>query len=238
VRQVANEFPRIWFETFLSPEIAAPVERELDFIQSHLPLATFPRVLDIPCGIGRHSGPLSSLGYDVLGIDRSSSALAVAQARYPGVRFQQGDMFALGPGPRIVDGVLCLWQSFGYGDSEENHALLQDMGSWLRPGGRLLMDIYNADCAETLPLHATDERGGRTVSTKRSFSDGRMRVELEYSDSDQIDVHDWEIYRPKEFQELAETAGFATLLCCAWFDPDIPPSAEHLRMQFLLERQR
>jgi len=233
---VANKFPPIWFETFLSPEVAAPVERELEFIQSYLPVATFPRVLDIPCGIGRHSGPLSSLGYDVLGIDRSATALAVAKGSYPGVEFQQGDMFALGSGLRTVDGVLCLWQSFGYGDSDENQALLQDMCGWLRPGGRLLMDIYNADCAETLPRDATDERGGRTVSTKRSFSDGRLRVELQYSDSGETDVHDWEIYRPDEFQELAETVGLEALLRCAWFDPAIPPSAEHLRMQFLLER--
>jgi hypothetical protein len=54
-----NEFPEIWFEIFLSPENAAPVHRELAFIERHFPLARFPRLIDVPCGIGRHAGPLA-----------------------------------------------------------------------------------------------------------------------------------------------------------------------------------
>ena len=235
---MANEFPPVWFETFLAPGAAAPVHRELAFIREHLPAATFPNLLDIPCGIGRHAGPLSALGYTVVGVDRSPSAIAVARERYPNVEFLREDMFNLDSVAWQMDGVLCLWQSFGYGDSGQNRGLLSAMRSWLRPGGRLLIDLYNADAARALPSQSNDDRGGRTVTTTRSFSSRRMRVELRYSDADVVDVHDWEIYRPDEFQALAGVVDLEVLVRCAWFDPEIPPSAEHLRMQFLLERPR
>lgn len=79
-------------------------------------------------------------------------------------------------------------------------------------------------------------RGGRSVTTSRTWSGTRLRVTLEYSDSELRDVHEWELYTPDEFADMAETVGLNVLLSCAWFDPSIPPSADHLRMQFLLER--
>jgi 2-polyprenyl-3-methyl-5-hydroxy-6-metoxy-1,4-benzoquinol methylase len=66
---MANEFPPIWFDAFLSPGASASVNCELVFIQRHLPVTDYPRLLDIPCAIGRHAGPLAALGYDVVGGD-------------------------------------------------------------------------------------------------------------------------------------------------------------------------
>lgn len=234
---MANEFPAIWFETFLSPETAAPVHRELAFIRAHLPVSSFRRLLDVPCGIGRHGGPLVALGYDVLGIDRSRPALAVARATYPGIELLELDMFALGSLEEDFDGVLCLWQSFGYGDSDQNRALLRDMRALLRPGGRVLLDVYNADAVADLPSDETEIRHGRRIRTKRAREGRRLRVELEYSGSAERDVHDWEIYSPSDVDEMADSAGLDVVLRCSWFDPAIPPSREHLRMQFLLERR-
>lgn len=234
---MANEFPDIWFDTFLNPENAAPVHRELRFIQSHLPVHDFPRLLDVPCGIGRHAGPLAALGYDVLGLDRSEKALSVARRCYPDVEFRAMDMFDLRSLGERFDAVLCLWQSFGYGDPVGNRTLLRDMGHVVRPGGRVLLDIYNADAVEGLPDSAEEERAGRTVRTRRVREGRRLRVESRYSDSVETDVHEWEIYSPSELETLAADVGLDVLVRCAWFDPAIPPSPDHLRMQFLLERR-
>lgn len=233
---MANEFPEVWFETFLSPENAAPVARELAFVRTHLPQPEFTRLIDVPCGIGRHAGPLANEGYHVLGIDRSERAIDVARARYPGVDFRIGDMFELAAIEETFDGLLCLWHSFGYGSSEQNIGLLADMRALLRPGGRLLMDIYNAEAAALLPNQERGERAGRTVQTTRSWLGSRLRVELEYSDTQLRDVHEWEMYSPDQFANVAESLGLDVVRCCAWFDPSIPPSPDHLRMQFLLER--
>jgi SAM-dependent methyltransferase len=235
---MSNEFPSIWFDTFLSPVNSAPVHRELDFVQEHLPLADFRSLLDVPCGIGRHSGPLKELGYDVVGIDRSESALEVARRMYPTVEFRTLDMLRVSElGEGRFDGALCLWQSFGFGDSVENQSLLADFRHVLRPGGRFLMDVYNADAVNQLPDESTEERNGRLVHTRRARSGRRLRVEIEYSGSEVQDVHDWEIYGPSDFEDIANRAGLDVLLSCAWFDATVPPSEDHLRMQFLLERR-
>lgn len=233
---MANEFPAIWFDTFLSPENAAPVGRELAFIRDHLPISEYPSLLDVPCGIGRHSGPLAALGYEVLGVDRSDVALAVARQQYPGVEFRNLDMRELASLERTFDGVLCLWQSFGYGDSDENRLVLAGMRQVLRPGGRVLLDIYNAEAAALLPPTSTARRGDRAIRTRRAWTGRRLRVELEYSDSDTTDRHEWEVYRPSEINQLAAAVGLDVSICCAWFDPAVPPTRDHLRMQLLLER--
>ena len=233
---MANEFPAIWFDTFLSPATAAPVDRELGFIQRHLPLAHYPRLLDVPCGIGRHAGPLAKLGYDVVGADRSESALASARRDYPEAEYRKADLFDLAALNTTFDAVLCLWHSFGYGNSDQNRRVLDDMRRIVRPGGRILLDLYNAEAAAQLPLVATETRGGRTVTTRRSWLGRRLRVELEYSESAGIDTHEWEVYTPSEITHLAREVNLSLVLCCAWFDEMIPPSADHLRMQLLLER--
>lgn len=233
---MANEFPEVWFDTFLSPENAAPVHRELEFIRAHFPLAEFARLIDVPCGIGRHAGPLADLGYRVVGIDRSERAIGLARSHYPGVDFRTLDMFELATIEETFDGLLCLWHSFGYGSSEQNKGLLADMRGLLRPRGRLLMDIYNAEAAALLPDQEIAERAGRSVETTRTWLGSRLRVELEYSDSQLRDVHEWELYSPDEFGEIAETVGLGVVRRCAWFDQNVPPSPDHLRMQFLLER--
>lgn len=234
---MANKFPRIWFDTFLSPGTAAGVDRELAFIQRYLPLAEYSRLLDIPCGIGRHAGPLAKLGYDVVGGDRSETALAMAKRQYPEVEFRQIDLFELSAVSRTFDAVLCLWQSFGYGSPDENQRVLAEMRGLVRPGGRILLDIYNADAAARLQSAATEERGGRVIRTRRSWNGRRLCVELEYSDSDEIDRHEWEVYTPSEIECIGAEIGLSAVVRCAWFDAEIPPSVDHLRMQLLFERR-
>jgi SAM-dependent methyltransferase len=145
-------------------------------------------------------------------------------------------MFDLSSLDEQFDGVLCLWQSFGYGDSDQNAALLAEMRRVLRPGGRLLLDVYNADAVQDLPDSETQERGGRTVQTTRTYVDRRLRVELEYSDSAMLDIHEWEVYSPSELEDMAAEVDLDVVVRCAWFDPSVPPDRQHLRMQYLFER--
>ena len=234
---MANKFPSIWFDTFLTPATAAPVDRELGFIQRHLPLTRYPRLLDVPCGIGRHAGPLAKLGYAVVGADRSEDALARARRDHPDAEYRKADLFDLSALDDTFDAVLCLWQSFGYGDSDQNRQVLDEMRGVIRPKGRILLDLYNAEAAARLPLLATDIRSGRTVTTRRRWIGRRLRVELEYSGSAEVDTHEWEVYTPSEITHLAEEVNLSPVLCCAWFDETIPASADHLRMQLLFERR-
>ncbi len=234
---VTNEYSATWFDTYLSPGNAAEVDRELEFIQQHLPVGQFPKILDVPCGIGRHAAPLASAGYEVWGVDRSTAALEVARrSSPPTVRYLPLDMHDIAALDERFDAVICLWTSFGFGDATETRALLSSMGDCVRPGGRILLDVYNADGIEQLPVESVDERGDRTVSTLRSVEAGKFRVEIRYSDSSDIDIMEWSVYTPTELEQMAAAVGLTSVLACVWFDEARPPAPEHPRMQFLFER--
>ena len=236
---MANEFSATWFETFLAPETAAPVEREVNFVRTHLPLDGFPRLLDVACGVGRHAIPLARLGYEVLGVDRSERALDVARREtVSGATFRSLDMTDLASVQGPFDGVLCLWSSFGYGTLEQNQRLLADMSSRLREGGRLLLDVYNADALHRLPRVESEVRGGRAVATHRELVGRRFRVHLRYAGTRDEDTFDWLLYTPSQLADAGAAVGLDALFACAGFDRDTSPSADRQRMQLLFEKRR
>jgi cyclopropane fatty-acyl-phospholipid synthase-like methyltransferase len=54
---------------------AVPVEAtaaEVDFIQTQLRLQPRSRILDMPCGSGRHTLALAAMGHDVSGVNLST----------------------------------------------------------------------------------------------------------------------------------------------------------------------
>lgn len=108
--------------------------------------ATYPRLLDLACGRGRHTLNLARLGYDVTGLDLSPRAISIAREKRD---FQQlkadfilGDMRE--PLPIRFDGIVNLFTSFGYfEEDEQNRAVLRSIHSMLRPGGFLVLDYLN-----------------------------------------------------------------------------------------------
>lgn len=226
-----------WFDTFLPADDPPPVDREVAFVLRHLPLRGYRRALDVACGVGRHARALARLGYEVLGIDRSEAAIEAARDGAPdGARFlvlDIGELDALEA--EGFDAVLCLWQSFGAAEGDVGRVLTA-MSRRLRPGGRVLLDIYNRDALVRLPTEEHEVRRGREVRTIRALGGDRYRVKLSYSDSDDRDAFDWHVFTPDTLAATAADCGLSPLLACAWFDADVPASAEHVRMQLLFER--
>ena len=233
---VANEYSPTWFETFLAPGVSASADREVAFVQTYLPRDRFPRLLDVACGTGRVAGPLADLGYDVLGVDLSEPAVSEARVLHPSATYRQMDMRQLDTLERVFDGVLCLWASFGYGTDDENASMLGGMARRLRPGGRLLLDVYNAGAMSRVSETTRSERAGRVVTTRRELAGSRYRVRLTYSDSTDVDLFDWRVYDPEELVRLGASMGLDTVLRCAWFDGEIAPGPEHQRFQILFGR--
>lgn len=102
-------------------------------------------MLDLCCGPARHAAPLAERGYHVLGLDLDDAALRDARRRAPAATFVRGDMRRLPLASSSMDAVLCMWQSFGHFDADTNIAALAEMARVLRPGGRLLLDLYHRD---------------------------------------------------------------------------------------------
>ena len=145
---------------------------EVDFVTKVLALRPGARILDVPCGFGRHSAELARRGYSVIGVDLSGVMLREARRRYregERLRFVRGDMRRL-PYHAEFDAVVCLFTSFGYFSERENVSTLGKMARALGPGGRLLIDHRNPHFDATLPSRRWDRE------TSRIFVLSNLRV--------------------------------------------------------------
>jgi len=111
--------------------------RETARLLELLALPVGARVLDVPCGQGRHARLLAEAGYRVDGLDFSPHLLAVARARADGARYTRGDMRSL---PRRwtgrFDAVVNLFTSFGFFlDPADDERVIAEFARVLRPGG-------------------------------------------------------------------------------------------------------
>ena len=174
------DVPSNWYEQFFT----APVNRfweamvppeataaDVDFVLRHIGAAPPARLLDLPCGAGRHALGLAALGYDVTGVDLSKDAVERASAAAAGLpaRFLCADIRAYRASAPF-DAILCLGNSVAYFDVAGMGAFFAGLAANLRPGGRLLLDSYS--CAESLfPL---------VEKREIAFDGGRYRSELAY----------------------------------------------------------
>jgi SAM-dependent methyltransferase len=227
-----------WRSVFgADPVPAERLEEEVSFAARQMPRESFRRLVDLCCGTGRHARLLAGLGYDVLGIDLSPTVLAAAaRDRATRARYACMDMRRLALRPSSVDGVLVLWQSFGYGDDDENAAILRAIAATLRARGRLVLDIYNPAFFHGSTGTRTVERAGRRIIESRMLAGDRLTVHLRYDGSDDEDIFSWRLYSPDEAASLARAAGLQPLLACADFDERVRPSAALPRMQLVFER--
>lgn len=65
-------------------------ENQIHFIKNIL--KTNGYVLDLACGTGRHSIPLSKEGYGMVGLDASLNLLRIAKKRWSQIQLVRGDM--------------------------------------------------------------------------------------------------------------------------------------------------
>jgi SAM-dependent methyltransferase len=227
-----NTFSTTWHTTFSANHDEAETMREVAFLARVLPPAP-ARVLDVPCGFGRHARGLAALGYSVTGVELDERVVTEAIRRSRGaIEYVEGDMRDLSTLRADFDGVICMWASFGYFGHDTNVDVLHGMAQRLRAGGELVLDVYNPDFIET--RQGLFERG--PVSETKTVSGGRLRVELAYHGGPVEDVFEWELYRAEQLNELAASCGLDCVLVCSGFDESAAPSTEVPRMQLVYER--
>jgi SAM-dependent methyltransferase len=107
------------------------------------------RILDVPCGQGRHAHLLAEAGFDVDGLDLSRDLLAKARARGTGktLRYTRGDMRYLpARWTRRFDAVLNLFTSFGFFLlPSDDDRVVAEWARVLKPGGMLIWHGGNRD---------------------------------------------------------------------------------------------
>ena len=92
-------------------------------------------VLDLGCGPGLQTAWLSER-FRVVGVDFSSGQLALARGHAPDATFLLADMCSVQFKPASFDGIAAIY-SIIHVPREEHEALLRNLHSFLKPGGRL-----------------------------------------------------------------------------------------------------
>jgi ubiquinone/menaquinone biosynthesis C-methylase UbiE len=165
-----------WFEKFfggLYAEVLAAMFDEKQnleqarLIKRLLKLRKGQKALDIPCGMGRLTIPLATMGLEMTGLDLVPSYIRKARRRAkkerPAIRFIQGDMRDI-EFENEFDAAFNWFTSFGYFSDEDDLLFLKKVLKALKPGGRFLIEMINKSSVLSHPHFAFDEmRGGVRV---------------------------------------------------------------------------
>ncbi len=144
------------------------------------------RVLDAPCGSGRHTRQFADRGMRATGLDLSDDLLRAAiqhtcQAA-PCPRYVHADLRSLPFAAAQFDLVVNLFSSFGYFETdEENSAVMNELARVCAIDGHVVIDFMNAPRVHSALEPQTERRspGGCRVLEKRWISPSPERVNKE-----------------------------------------------------------
>jgi SAM-dependent methyltransferase len=144
---VSNEWWASYFDAQYLREYQPlfTLERDRQEVARMLEVLGLPsgsRILDVPCGQGRHAHLLAEAGFDVDGLDYSEDLLAIARKRgtAKSLRYTRGDMRKLpARWAGRFDAVLNLFTSFGFFlDPADDRRVIAEFARVLKPDGVLV----------------------------------------------------------------------------------------------------
>jgi SAM-dependent methyltransferase len=217
---------REWWQTYFDAQYLLEYEplfrlerdrREVARLMEVIGAPSGARVLDVPCGQGRHAHLLAEAGFDVDGLDYSPDLLALARSRGTGarLRYTRGDMRRLpARWTGRFDVVLNLFTSFGFfAEPSDDRRVLAEFARVLAPGGTLVWHGGDRDGVMARFLardwwHTTD---GTLVAHERRFDalSGVLTVSSVWSGPTTHGAreHTIRLYTPTRLAELCAEAG-------------------------------
>jgi len=183
------------------------------------------RILDIPCGFGRISGPLVQRGFDVTAVDLSADQLELAKKLNPGPDYQIGNMSD--PPLQNYDALLNIYTSFGYlPDEQSDFKCLLAWRKALREGGLLILetlDIERVNAIDDQERHLQQEDGSfhRTTGplTEYIYTDPTTHImSIDYNLAGEQFTSRTRLYHRNDLVGLLKQAGFNDIQIFSDFD--------------------
>jgi len=197
------------------------------------------RLLDVACGTGQHAVRFAARGWDVVGVDQSRDMLRAAEERAGTgrARFVQQDMRDLDLPITDFDAAVCLFDSIGYGVSNDAVArTLSGVHRHLRPDGLFAVEFWHAppmlSYYEPVRVRQWDTEHGPVLRISRTTLDVVAQLaRVEYSVYQfrpsgsyrhASEVHENRYFLVQEMDLLLHAAGFAPLRWLAGFNVTAP----------------
>jgi len=137
-----NFFQGLALELWRNAVTPQQTSAEADFIQQAIAAPAGARLLDVPCGNGRHSLELAARGYRMTGVDLSADFMTEARERSAAadldIEWRLSDMRDL-PWSAGFDGAFCFGNSFGYLEPDGMQEFAAALGRALKPGARFVL---------------------------------------------------------------------------------------------------
>jgi SAM-dependent methyltransferase len=219
-----------WKETLpvLFPD--SRVQEAQQEVEQVLALAEIPagaEVLDLCCGIGRHSLELARRGFRVTGVDRTQAyldlATAAAERETLSLELVLEDMRVFRR-DGSYDAVLNLFTSFGYfEDPEDDQRVVDNVYASLRPGGILVMQLMSKEVlARIFRPRDWYEHDGLLVLEERKVRQSWSWIESRWtliSEERRVDLDlSHRLYAASELSLLLRNRGFGKVAAYGDFD--------------------
>lgn len=159
----------IYFELYAAEDTKKAVEEVRDLLRL-LDLKPPARILDVPCGYGRHALELARRGFTVTGVDASPVQLGRAREQAERAKLtvdlrEQDARHLRFEGE--FDLAINMFLSFGYFETDAEHlAMLEGIARALRPAGRFLMHLWNREYEIRYFDHYQVDRSGDVVEVE------------------------------------------------------------------------
>lgn len=202
-------------------------EAEVEGVIRLLDLTPPQKILDCPCGYGRHSIALAARGFEVVGIDINSEMLARARANAADrpedlpLRLKKENMIDLDR-PQTFDAIVNLFFSFGFFEDEEGDLQsLRNFYEALVPGGRFMMHTDVNIPRVISGDHKFHERrplsSGRTLEISETYDpeskmiEGRWKLIGENGDVETLPRYRQRVYTFDHFAASCRSVGFGEI---------------------------
>lgn len=174
-------------------------------------------ILDMGCGIGRHSLELARRGFQVTGVDRTQIYLSKAAQQADGqgldIKFIKADMRDF-QSEEEFDGALSLFTTFGYFEAPaENQQVIHNIYEALKSRGVLVMDMMGKEILARIFLERGWQQVGdyyfleeRSISRDWSWIENRW-ILIGDDEHYEMEVSHW-VYSAAELKAMLMVSGF------------------------------
>tara|TARA_B100001027_G_C16182109_1_gene291980 strand:- start:25 stop:735 length:711 start_codon:yes stop_codon:yes gene_type:complete len=154
----------------------------IDKIVNYLDLKKGSKILDLACGIGRHSIYLDKLGFKVVGTDNSRNNIKKAKANQnQSLSFKQMEM--IDDTNHKYDGIFNLFTSFGYVNHNYNLKTIKNIERQLKDNGTVVVDFMNTSFVKNnLVIEETKVIDDLSFKIKRKSDGKHIYKEIKFYD--------------------------------------------------------
>jgi SAM-dependent methyltransferase len=214
-------------EGYLSEKRQTLFERtwkEVEGVIRLLKIKKGDKILDFPCGYGRHSIELAKKGFRVVAADINCKHLHVLtemvseqKKRHDmsGLIIENADMRKLQHGYGF-NAVINMFYSFGFFETDqENEQVLKNFYNTLRPGGKFLMhtdvNIPRILSGEYKTNEVRKLTSGKRLTIRDVYNPKTKRIEGSWTIEDKSKKYSVRVYTKKEFIGMCLKIGFKTV---------------------------